>query len=120
MTPVADPAPGSAEERYNEAQKSARSCIERLNGTLKTRFRCILGERVLRYNPQKVGRIVIACAVLHNMGVAARFDEIQHGQFNLGGHENGNNPAPRGGGNAQNLVNGLQARNAIIERYFAR
>lgn len=31
------------------------------------RFRCLLKERVLRYNPHKAGMIINACCVLHNM-----------------------------------------------------
>ncbi|KAJ8909912.1 hypothetical protein NQ315_014919 [Exocentrus adspersus] len=53
MTPVLNPAQGSPEERYNNTHASARNCIERCFGVLKGRFRCLLGERTLRYSPEK-------------------------------------------------------------------
>lgn len=59
--------PDSPEERYNAAHKTARSTIERCIGILKSRFRCILKERVLHYSPEKAGIIISACAVLHNI-----------------------------------------------------
>lgn len=39
------------------------------SGTLKTRFRCLLKERILRYDPHRAGVITNACCVLHNMCV---------------------------------------------------
>lgn len=51
---------------------SARCAVERCIGLLKARFRCLLRHRVLEYAPEKAGRIVNACAILHNMCVKAR------------------------------------------------
>ncbi|KAI4462422.1 hypothetical protein MML48_4g00013483 [Holotrichia oblita] len=42
LTPVPDVQPNSPEERFNRAHSSARNCVERCIGTLKTRFRCLL------------------------------------------------------------------------------
>ena len=98
MTPILNPLPGSPEDRYMTTHILARNCIERCNGVLKTRFRyikmtfiglpnsqfnisviecyknfffrCIMGERKLRYTPPKCGNIIIACAVLHNIAIA--------------------------------------------------
>jgi len=39
-----------------------RNCIERLNGVLKNRWRCLIGYRSLHYRPYKAGLIVNACA----------------------------------------------------------
>lgn len=50
-----------------------RQMIERCIGLLKLRFRCLLGERKLRYSPTKVGRITYACATLHNFLISKRF-----------------------------------------------
>lgn len=55
------------EENYNAVHKSTRSTIERCNGTLKMRFRCLLKHRVLHYAPNKASKIVKACVMLHNM-----------------------------------------------------
>lgn len=46
---------------------SCRALIERCNGLLKMRFRCLLKHRVLHYTPQMACKITNACAVLHNM-----------------------------------------------------
>nr|CAI5851451.1 unnamed protein product [Callosobruchus analis] len=67
QTPVRNPLPGTPEFHYNEAFLLARSTIERCNGILKMRFRCLLKHRVLHYTPTKCSKIILACAVLHNM-----------------------------------------------------
>lgn len=65
------------ERRYNRRIRSIRSLVERVIGVLKTRFRCILGERPLRYHPTKVSKIIYACVTLHNFLIHNRFD-IMH------------------------------------------
>ncbi|XP_024873458.1 putative nuclease HARBI1 [Temnothorax curvispinosus] len=55
---------------YNEALCSARNCVERLFGVLKSTWRCLSKHRVLQYEPGFAGKIVNACAVLHNMRIA--------------------------------------------------
>ena len=62
------------EANYNYAHIRARNCIERCNGVLKGRFRCILQERVLRYSPEKAGNIVNDCAILHNICINGHLD----------------------------------------------
>lgn len=69
------------ERQFNRNVRSTRGIIERVIGVLKMRFRCILGERQLRYNETKVGEIVYACATLHNFLIFNSFD-IMHG-FNV-------------------------------------
>ncbi len=53
---------------YNDAHARARSVVERAIGLLKCRWRCLdaSGGRLL-YEPKKVCKIIIACAILHNM-----------------------------------------------------
>lgn len=55
---------------YNEVLCSARNCVERLFGVLKSTWKCLSKHRVLQYEPGFAGRIVNACAVLHNMRIA--------------------------------------------------
>lgn len=74
MTPFHNPQQNTPESRYNDAHIQARNCIERCNGVLKSRFRCLLKERVLRYSPERVGRLVNACAILHNICIAANLE----------------------------------------------
>jgi hypothetical protein len=45
----------------------ACNTIERVNGNIKSRFRCLLRHRVLHYHTVKAAKIICACAVLHNI-----------------------------------------------------
>lgn len=72
LTPIIDAPEQTPEERYTNTHISARNCIERCNGVLKQRFRCLLQHRVLHYNPVKAGKIIYACVVLHNMTIKQR------------------------------------------------
>lgn len=112
MTPILHAADDTPEGRYNVRHASTRNCVERCIGLLKTRFRCLLGERTLRYKPEKVGTIVAACVVLHNLCVSGRMDDMEHaaavpeepnpGYFNEIPPNNA----------------GFEARRLLIERYF--
>ncbi|KAK9738210.1 DDE superfamily endonuclease [Popillia japonica] len=81
MTPILHANEGTPEFRYTERQIQARNCIERCFGILKRRFRCLLKERVLRYDPQKARLITNVCAILHNICVEAQIPnnfEVPH------------------------------------------
>lgn len=65
MTPFGAPASRS-EQMFNTAHKSTRCMVERCIGVLKSRFRCILSERILSYDPVISGKIINACIILHN------------------------------------------------------
>lgn len=54
--------PRSPQGRFNQRLRRSRNCIELLNGKLKNRFRCLLKDRVLHYNPIKAAKII-----LHNI-----------------------------------------------------
>ncbi|KAB0804976.1 hypothetical protein PPYR_01946, partial [Photinus pyralis] len=111
MTPVLNALAGSAEERYNTHHASARNCIERCNGVFKQRFRCVLGERTLRYSPEKVGNIVVACAVLHNICTDARLElDVENMERIIPNEVNVNVQ--------QMNENGRDARRILIENYF--
>ncbi|KYN09112.1 Putative nuclease HARBI1 [Trachymyrmex cornetzi] len=77
MTPLKNEIPGSPRFRYNDALCSARSCVERLFGVWKAVFRCLSAQRQLMYEPGMSGKIVNACAVLHNMRIAHRINDIE-------------------------------------------
>ncbi|XP_050066119.1 putative nuclease HARBI1 [Aphis gossypii] len=76
LTPITHPIT-AAEELYNKKQMSTRSIIERCNGVLKMRFRCLLKDRVLHYKPEKASQIINACVVLHNMCIEYNVPEIE-------------------------------------------
>lgn len=92
------------ERRYNRRIRSVRSLVERVIGVLKTRFRCILGERPLRYYPTKVSKIIYACVTLHNFLIRNRFD-IMH-NMNVDDFING--------GAGQGFVNVQYFNNQIV------
>lgn len=72
MTPILDALPGSREEMYTSRHVQARNCIERCFGLLKTRWRCLLKDRVLHYHPCVASKITLACCVLHNIALKAQ------------------------------------------------
>lgn len=75
LTPLDSPPNTEAEERFNSKLKTVRCGIERCNGVLKNRFRCLLKHRVLHYTPNRASKIINACCVLHNMCVNANIPE---------------------------------------------
>ena len=66
MVPITNPTSRS-EERYNAPHKKARSVVERCNGVLKMRWRCLTKPNM--FQPAKASRIVGACAALHNFAI---------------------------------------------------
>lgn len=77
MTPLRDPIQPGPAQRYQNTFKTARSTIERCNGVLKGRFRCLLQDRTLHYHPIKASKITKACAVLHNMCITRGVPEVE-------------------------------------------
>lgn len=69
MVPFNDPRT-SAEERYNTAHKKGRCIVERCNGLLKMRFRCL--TKPIMFQPTKASKIVGACGALHNFAIEKR------------------------------------------------
>ncbi|KAK5647958.1 hypothetical protein RI129_002850 [Pyrocoelia pectoralis] len=67
LTPIERAAEGTPEARYTSAHIHVRNCIERCNGVLKSRFRCLLKHRVLHYSPLQAAKIIYSCCVLHNI-----------------------------------------------------
>ncbi|XP_056386674.1 putative nuclease HARBI1 [Hyla sarda] len=67
MTPYLNPST-AAEKKYNRAHVKTRTQVERLFGILKSRFRCLdITGGALLYKPEFVGKLVIACCILHNI-----------------------------------------------------
>lgn len=104
---------GTPRFAYNEALCSARNCIERLFGVLKSTWRCLSRHRVLQYEPGFAGRIINACAVLHNMrNYHGVFDDDLLNEYNDNEHiyENCNNA------HDVNLDNNIRGPLAIARR----
>ncbi|XP_060858749.1 putative nuclease HARBI1 [Metopolophium dirhodum] len=77
LTPITNPTT-NPEKYYNQKQMSTRSLIERCNGVLKMRFRCLLKDRTLHYKPEKASSIINACIVLHNMCITNNIPLDEH------------------------------------------
>ncbi|KAG8240090.1 hypothetical protein J437_LFUL019246 [Ladona fulva] len=70
QTPILNAPDGSPEAKYATLNVQARSVVEQCIGLLRAHFRCLLRHRVLEYySPLKAGRVIKACAVLHNMNL---------------------------------------------------
>lgn len=69
------------EEAYNRCLKKTRFLSEQCNGLLKMRFRCLTRQRILMYSPERAGKIINSCIVLHNIMISHRIpynpDEIE-------------------------------------------
>lgn len=63
----------TAQKLYNKYHRKLRSLVERAIGLLKARFRCLLGENKLRYDPTMSGYIIYACSTLHNFLIANNY-----------------------------------------------
>lgn len=110
MTPIANPV-NEREERFNMALRSARNSIERCIGVLKTRFRCLLKERVCRYSNVFVTKLVKVCASLHNMCIDGNIDipdDLVH-EEHIGYDPHQEN---------QEVI-GVNLRQTIVNQYFA-
>lgn len=65
------------EKLFNKLVRKVRSKNERGFAVLKSRFRCLLGERKSRYNHENMGFIICACVTLHNFLINNSFD-VEH------------------------------------------
>lgn len=121
MTQIDRAEPGSPEDRFNIRLRSIRSTVERCNGVLKMRFRCLCKHRILHYAPEKASKIINACIVLHNMCVEDKFDLpeylIDH-NLDLGLIAGGMAPFEPVNRLNPDLVAGRAVRNRIVQNYF--
>lgn len=106
MTPYHNPI-NIAQRRFNRAQKSTRSSIERAFGILKRRFHILHSE--IRMSPEIVCTIIAACCVLHNIAIdfkePVEYDDDQE-ELDLGHNYDGPN-------------RGEAVRNHITNTYFS-
>lgn len=120
LTPLQnEPEPNTPEFRYNTRHRSIRSIIERCNGVLKMRFRCLLKHRVLHYAPAFASQIINACVVLHNICIENNIPEpqpIEHVEDFDFGLYNGDNNNVQNDNHCLNpeLAAGRRLRNAVI------
>lgn len=109
MTPIQQPQ-NDAERRYNRAQVRTRNVVERLFGVWKRRFPCLHGE--LRNKLENVPSIIVACAVLYNIGIRVRDNWQVEENLLINNHQQlQNNPAPI------NIQGQLIRRNLIAQHF---
>lgn len=75
MTPFLQTENMSPESYYNTLHRKARVIIENTFGILKNRWRCLCKDRTLHYAPEKCAKIIIACAILHNIAIKFNMPE---------------------------------------------
>lgn len=113
--------PNTPEDRYNIEHRRIRSLIERTNGLLKMRFRCLLKHRVLHYKPDVASRIINSCVVLHNMCIEGKVPllcpEEEIFDFGLDINDNGNGNAEHNRINPE-LVAGRNLRRLLVQNMF--
>nr|XP_060616359.1 uncharacterized protein LOC132766047 [Anolis sagrei ordinatus]XP_060616361.1 uncharacterized protein LOC132766047 [Anolis sagrei ordinatus]XP_060616362.1 uncharacterized protein LOC132766047 [Anolis sagrei ordinatus] len=80
MTPHPDEGPEPV-ARYNATHETTRMVVERAFGQLKMRFRCLhsTGGRLM-LRPEKVAKVFVVCAMLHNMALRRQLPIINGGQ----------------------------------------
>lgn len=67
LTPISNPQ-AAPEQRYNSSHSRSRNRVKRMFGILKSHFRCLgCCGATLEYTPEKVCKLITACAVLHNI-----------------------------------------------------
>lgn len=101
----------SAEERYNAAHRRARACVERCNGVLKMRWRCL--TQPIMFRPARASKIIAACGALHNFAssrdadIPVTFEEaVFEDTFDWDGHIH------------EPTTGGIATRNALVSRFF--
>ena len=75
MTPLLNTT-NEKEEKYNKLHIKTRNVVERSFGALKSRFRCLLNQR-LYYSPEFVANVVYACVILHNICIKCNIPILQ-------------------------------------------
>lgn len=115
MTPILNAQPDTPEGNYTFRHIRARVAIERLNGVFKAVFRCLSGENKLRYKPDMVGTIINACAILHNIRIQGRLQNIPNNDLIVL-----EDPVLNENNNPANLddENGIRERRLLIQTYF--
>ncbi|KAF2903393.1 hypothetical protein ILUMI_02794, partial [Ignelater luminosus] len=105
--------PGTPEARYTLRHSQTRNVIEKCNGLLKMRFRCL--SKQLLYHPIRVGKIIYAAVVLHNLAIDFNLNDLNDEEpLIIDNDEN----VPNIHNNHDVLNEGSRVRANFIRRYF--
>ncbi|XP_053957681.1 putative nuclease HARBI1 [Anastrepha ludens] len=81
LTPFRQAESGTRESSFNEKHAKAINVVERAIGVLKCRFRCLLSDRKMRYDPAKVTSIINICSALHNVCKKFRISDPEEAEI---------------------------------------
>ncbi|KAJ1089568.1 hypothetical protein NDU88_002719 [Pleurodeles waltl] len=117
MTPFGNPST-AAERAYNEAHRRTRSIVERTFGILKSRFRCldITGGSLL-YSPEMVCRIILTCAILHNICIRRNIPLLEP-EPHMPEEQEEEDAGLQQEGELQNTAAGIRRRQQIVNNFF--
>ena len=117
MTPLNNPS-SRPERRYNTAQKTSRCVIERMFGTWKKRFPCLL--YLNRGHVDKLMTLIVATAVLHNIALQQKDPDFEPVEEEIAAWRDWHLPdvAPQMTGDSRETA-GNARRRALIENFFS-
>ena len=116
LTPFLRPA-NQAQEQFNRRHKQIRSTVERCNGVLKMRWRCL--TKPIMFQPPRASRVIAACGALHNFAVDHNV-ELPPNVDNFIDENMLVNANVIIEGNGGRDHGGIQARQTVVERLFMR
>ena len=116
-----------AEKRFNKSLKRCRCVIERTNGVVKSRWRCLDSKNTggLQFKPKISCDIIAACVVFHNYCRNRRIrdpeilphilQDIREEQA----EQSRRAAPPRQPNEAEEIRKGINVRNNIVNDYFS-
>jgi len=107
LSPTTDP-----DKKYNKAQIKTRNIIERVFGVWKKKFPCL--RRGLANSIQTIVSIIVACAVLYNISLNLRLDNMVDDEF-MDDEEEFEDPRDN---NLNGEIIGAAARRDYVSRHF--
>ncbi|PIK50175.1 putative nuclease HARBI1 [Apostichopus japonicus] len=110
MTPIQNPTT-LEETSFNNAQTRTRAKIEQVNGQLKNKFRCLLGDG-MQIEPQRACDIIVACCILFNISKDLKEPHLDPQR------DQQVQPDPDEAGAAPDNVHGAAVRADIITNFF--
>nr|XP_037869744.1 putative nuclease HARBI1 [Bombyx mori] len=118
MTPILNAAPNTPQSNYNQKHMRARVVIENTFGRLKNRWRCLNKDRALHYKPVKCARIILACCVLHNIGI--NYDTVDDADnIDLENDDDqGHDEIMRETSSTADLIRGRVLRDQLVRRLY--
>ncbi|KAJ1127263.1 hypothetical protein NDU88_005666 [Pleurodeles waltl] len=117
MTPIDNPST-AAERAYNDAHRRTRTIVERTFGILKSRLRCLdITCGSLLYSPEMVCKIILTCAILHNICIKRNIPLLEP-EPHMPEEEEEEDGGLQHEGEQQNTAAGLRRRQHIVNNLF--